>query len=98
LGDEIEFSTCLKDLYDAGMNVILECDPRLVAIYQRLYPNFVVRCESVDSKNYPLFNDFDVEYPLGSLPRLLGVILKILKNNFAFGFQIILEFWMQKKN
>jgi tetratricopeptide (TPR) repeat protein len=70
LGDEIEFSTCLKDLYDADMNVILECDPRLVNIYQRAYPKFIVRSESVDLKNYPMFNDFDVQYPLGSLPRL----------------------------
>jgi hypothetical protein len=69
LGDEIEFSTCLYDLHRAEMNVTLECDPRLVGIYQRTYPNFKVRPESINKQYLPLFDDFDVQCPVGSLPR-----------------------------
>jgi tetratricopeptide (TPR) repeat protein len=69
LGDEILFSTCLKQLADAGMSVILECDPRLIDIYQRTYPEFKVRPQSVDSFEYPLHDDFELQCPIGSLPR-----------------------------
>jgi Tfp pilus assembly protein PilF len=69
LGDEIEFSTCLYDLDQAEMNVTLECDPRLVGIYQRTYPNFKVRPESINKQNLPMFDNFDVHCPIGSLPR-----------------------------
>ena len=69
LGDEIEFSTCLFDLHEAELNITLECDPRLVSIYQRTYTNFKVRPESINKQNLPLFEDFDAQCPIGSLPR-----------------------------
>lgn len=69
LGDEIEFSTCLHELHDVGLNIILECDPRLVGIYQRTFPQFVVRPEARNESDYPVTNDFDVHCPIGSLPR-----------------------------
>jgi len=69
LGDEIEFSTCLQDLHETNLNIIFECDPRLVGIYQRTFPRFKIRPESIDKQNLPLFNDFDLQCPIGSLPR-----------------------------
>lgn len=69
LGDEIEFSTCLNELHRSEMNITLECDARLVGIFQRTYPNFKVRPESINKQNLPLFVDFDEHCPIGSLPR-----------------------------
>lgn len=69
VGDEILFSTCLGDLHDSNLNIILECDPRLIGIYQRTYPKFRVRRESINSDFTPIFNDFDYQIALGSLPR-----------------------------
>jgi tetratricopeptide (TPR) repeat protein len=69
LGDEILFSTCLIDIYNSGLNVILECDPRLIGIFQRIYPRFKIRSESIDANSYSVFKDYDQHIPIGSLPR-----------------------------
>ena len=69
LGDEIEFSTCLNNLLDLEMEVIIETDPRLVSILQRTYPDFRVRSEAVGGDRLPLTNDFDLQCPIGSLPK-----------------------------
>ena len=90
LGDEIEFSTCLKDLHQAEMNVTLECDPRLVGIYQRTYPNFKVRPEAINKQNLPLFDDFDVQCPIGSLPRYFRRNIK--------DFNKSIPVWIPEKN
>jgi len=70
LGDEIEFATCLTDVCEAGVKVLLECDPRLVNIYKRTFPTFHVRAESVRDDFYPSYGDFDVHCSVGSLPKL----------------------------
>lgn len=80
LGDEIVFSTCLNDLYSKETNVILECEPRLVQVYQRTFPKWHVRPESVNSDKFPLNNDFDVHFPLGSLPGLFRKNINNFKN------------------
>jgi tetratricopeptide (TPR) repeat protein len=69
LGDEIVFSTCLHDVASQCMDVILECDPRLIPAYQRTFPNWVVRPETIDLDGYPYLSDFDIQCPIGSLPR-----------------------------
>jgi tetratricopeptide (TPR) repeat protein len=70
IGDEIEFSTCLEDLRQSGMNIIVECEPRLLTLFQRTYPDFYFRPSSVLANGFPVFEDFDLQYPMGSLPRL----------------------------
>lgn len=69
LGDEILFSSCLSDIHESNLNIILECDPRLVDIFQRTYPNFKVRGESINAEHYSVFNDFEIHLAIGSLPR-----------------------------
>jgi len=81
LGDEIEFSTCLFDLVDMNVEVILECEPRLVSIFQRTFPKFIVRKEALQADGYPQFDDFDVQCPIGSLPRLFRKNLDSFKIN-----------------
>ena len=70
LGDEIEFSTCFADLLSTGMQTTVECDRRLLSIFQRNYPTLNFRPESVGADQMPLFDDFDVQIPVGSLPRI----------------------------
>ena len=69
LGDEIFFSTCLADVHNTNLNVILECDPRLISIFKRIYPKFRIREESLDSKFMSLNTDFDQQVAIGSLPK-----------------------------
>ena len=70
LGDEIEFSTCLHDVAQMGGNVILECEPRLIEIFQRTFATFIVRAESIRPDFSPAIQDFDVQCAIGSLPRI----------------------------
>jgi tetratricopeptide (TPR) repeat protein len=70
IGDEVLFSTCLNDLYDSELKVIVECDHRMVAIYQRTYPRFQFRPQLVGLDGYPILNDFDFHCPIGSLPKV----------------------------
>ena len=71
LGDEILFSSCLTDIHNSNLNIILECEPRLVNIFQRTYPKFIVRRESINNIYYPLYDDFDLHIAIGSLPKYL---------------------------
>ena len=70
LGDEIEFATCLHDVAQSGVQVILECEPRLVNIFKRTFPAFKVRRESIGPDLLPSLKDFDVQCAVGSLPRI----------------------------
>lgn len=70
LGDEIEFATCLNDVAQVGCKVILECDPRLVNIFQRTFPSFIVRPELVKADWFPESQDFDLQCAIGSLPKI----------------------------
>ena len=80
LGDEIFFSTCLSDIHDLNLNIILECDPRLISIFQRIYPKFIIRAESLDSKFMSLHSDFDQHIAIGSLPKYFRKSINDFKN------------------
>jgi len=85
LGDEIEFSTCLKDLESFNMEIILECDARLVNIYKRTFPSFTVRPESIKEDYFPTHSDFDFQCAIGSLPKLFrNQIEDFTKYKFEF--------------
>ncbi len=72
LGDEIMLASMLDELRAVDGQVILECEPRLVSVFQRAFPEFEVRAEiyraifPFDSPN----KDFDFQIPLGSLAAL----------------------------
>ena len=70
LGDEIDFSTCLFDLAAMDIDVILECESRLVNILKRTFPKFEIRSELIGHDTYPLKVDFDLHCPIGSLPGI----------------------------
>lgn len=75
LGDEILWSGLIADLRAAGVQVIVECDPRLVGLLSRSFPGMEVRAETADPR------DVDVHCPLGDLPAILRADLS------AFGGQ-----------
>ena len=85
LGDEIEFLSCLPDVFEITRNIIVECEARLVDIYSRLYPDIVVRPESINPCGEQLVDDFDYQCPVGSLPRLFRQEIKdFSKNSFRY--------------
>lgn len=69
LGDEILFSTNLKELAGIDGKVIVECEPRLVETWKRSFPDFEFRVEAYynDAKLSAFHKDFDYQIPIGSL-------------------------------
>ena len=80
LGDEIFFSTCLSDIHSTNLNIILECDPRLISIFKRIYPKFRIRAELLDSKFMSLNTDFDQHIAIGSLPKYFRQNINSFRN------------------
>jgi len=68
LGDEILFSSCLPDAAAQAARCVIECSPRLVALFARSFPTCAVRAgTTADTAG----EGFDVHCPMGSLPRFL---------------------------
>ena len=80
LGDEIFFSTCLSDIHKTNLNIILECDARLISIFQRIYPKFKIRAALLDSKWTSVNTDFDQHIAIGSLPKYFRREINDFKN------------------
>ena len=86
LGDEIMFLSCMRDILAVCSDVILECEPRLVAVMARSFPSVSVRAAAFDRKNSNLsvFNDFDHHIPLGSLPKLYRSTLQAFEHSVPY--------------
>jgi tetratricopeptide (TPR) repeat protein len=71
VGDEILFSSIFLDIAKDVKNIIVECEPRLVNIFQRSFPFMKVRQADFDSSNRNFQNIFDYDYqiPMGSLNK-----------------------------
>ena len=74
LGDEIMFLSCLPYFLSVARcaSVVLEVNPKLVGIYERIYPELVVREHGPLDSSGIEYEEFDFQIPVGSLPRFLG--------------------------
>ncbi|HEY1632741.1 MAG TPA: tetratricopeptide repeat protein [Rhizomicrobium sp.] len=77
VGDQIMFASLFGEL---GANVILECDPRLVSLFARSFPNAVVKPAQMESRagivtaHYGWLKQSggaNLAIEMGSLPKLL---------------------------
>ena len=70
LGDELRFSSCLEDVSKRCAKIIVECDPRLIKIFQRSFPRIRFREPKWNvSTGKADTKDYDFHIPMGSLPR-----------------------------
>ncbi|AUN32065.1 hypothetical protein C0V82_16730 [Niveispirillum cyanobacteriorum] len=69
LGDEILWAGLIADLQAAGIQVIVESDPRLTGLLSRSFAGIVARAETPDPR------DADFHCPLGDLPSILRASL-----------------------
>jgi Flp pilus assembly protein TadD len=71
IGDEVQFSGLIRQVRSRGIEVIVECDSRLVPLLQRSFPGVVV----VERTNppAPLLKDPSItrQIPMASIPRVL---------------------------
>jgi tetratricopeptide (TPR) repeat protein len=75
IGDQVMFASCLPDLLKgAGVgagNSFIECDPRLVPLFARAFPQITAIAKSVDPVALPPVGPCDVTEHLGTIPRFL---------------------------
>jgi Tfp pilus assembly protein PilF len=86
LGDEILFLSCLKDVLEVCDDVVLECEPRLVPVFARSFPSVTVRETAFDRQNFnkSVFNDFDYQIPIGSLPEIFRPNLESFQKSLPY--------------
>lgn len=70
LGDEIMFASCIPDLAGEADRVVLQCDPRLAALFGRSFPGVEVHGAPRTREHAWLAaaGAIDVQLPAGSLP------------------------------
>lgn len=66
VGDEIMFAGAIPALAATGIPCLLDCDPRLVPLFRRSFPNVAVRAHDVAPP------DIAAQVPSGDLARGLG--------------------------
>jgi Flp pilus assembly protein TadD len=72
IGDEVQFSSFIPLITAKGINVVVECDKRLVSILKRSLPNVSVFARSdVPAKELD-DNSITHQIPVCSLPQVLG--------------------------
>jgi hypothetical protein len=72
VGDELMFMSCYDDLAREGAEIILECEPRLVEIFGKTFPDYEVRAyrHGPAPRYLSPVEDFDFQIPAGALPRI----------------------------
>jgi tetratricopeptide (TPR) repeat protein len=72
IGDEILFSSIFNEVSVNVANIIIECEPRLVSIFERSFPELKIRESAYDplSHNDQKYFDYDLQIPMGSLAAL----------------------------
>ena len=81
VGDEILFAGMVPDLIEAGAKVVLECDPRLVPLFERSFPGVGYLARGAAGAR--LEGTFDYQIPSGSLGRWLRPDLKAFPKRTA---------------
>lgn len=71
VGDEILFSSMVTDLIEQGASLLLELDPRLVALYQRSFPGVTCIPREFPPVKEVRGKDIDFQAAAGSLGRWL---------------------------
>ena len=68
VGDEIQFSTLIPEFRTLGGNIVIECAPKLVDLFQYSFPWAKVRkADTINSQERMIDSEFDYQVPMGSL-------------------------------
>jgi len=72
VGDEIMFLSCLEDIFCQFKKVTIECDSRLVALFERSFPTahvFFISNKKYSFAPPPLDLEIDCQLSIGTLPH-----------------------------
>ena len=83
IGDLLSFLTCLADLDAIDGYVLVECEPRLVVSLGRSFPKIIFRASSYYQTQGlpPVFNDYNLHIPMGSLMGIFRNDISDFKNS-----------------
>jgi tetratricopeptide (TPR) repeat protein len=84
LGDELWFFSLLGEALALSKHVVVECEPRLVSLMSRSFPNIKFRATNLNPMMSFVQQDFDVHIPAGSLMALFRNNIEDLKKFKAF--------------
>lgn len=75
IGDEVQFAGLIPHVVAQGIDVVVECDERLVSLLQRSLPKTIVVGRT--DPPAPLLKDPSISHqiPMASIPRVLGLSL-----------------------
>lgn len=82
LGDELMFFHTLPEVFAYCDDVIIECEPRLVTLFERSFPNCLVRAQSFSTLSGTThYNDFDYHIAVGSLLEIFRSEISSFERN-----------------
>jgi tetratricopeptide (TPR) repeat protein len=84
VGDEMIFANTFPDLIAAARHVVVECEPRLVALFSRSFPGAEVLPRTDVPHPRALAPDIDVQTPAGNIPRWLRGSLDRFPNHSGY--------------
>ncbi|MDB3916729.1 tetratricopeptide repeat protein [Alphaproteobacteria bacterium] len=98
IGDTLRWSSCLTLLSSLAEKCILECQPKLVPLLKRSFPNIEVRPN--DRKADLVRKDFDFHLPMGSLYKcfLDDIINKTKPESYLIPDPNRVVFWRERLN
>ena len=84
IGDEIMFASMLDDLRQMNANIIIECEHRLVSLFQRSFPDIRFCCRKNPPDQQLLNPRIDYQIPMGSLGQWLRTELDSFKKSQSY--------------
>jgi len=76
IGDEIMFSSMLREAYAASSQLIVQCDQRLIPLFKRSFNDDIIYNHNRDEISE---DAYDFHIPIGSLPRIFRPSLESFK-------------------
>jgi len=86
IGDEIMFASCIPDVLEQSAGVVVECDSRLVGLFERSFPEAKIVANPVLQflENENTIHRPDVQIPIASLPRFFRPELKSFPEHHGY--------------
>tara|TARA_B100001079_G_C16324977_1_gene476375 strand:- start:194 stop:1135 length:942 start_codon:yes stop_codon:yes gene_type:complete len=79
IGDEIMFASMLNDLRQSNANIMVECEQRLISLFQRSFPDIQFFCRTNPPDQQLLNPNIDYQISMGSLGQWLRTDLDSFK-------------------
>ena len=84
IGDEIMFASMLNDLRQSNANIMVECEQRLISLFQRSFPDIQFFCRTNPPDQQLLNSNIDYQISMGSLGQWLRTDLDSFKQGQSY--------------